>query len=340
MTDVTQRQRHYERAHPPLAGATASRWRCPTCHASALSTQTDGVLCNRCSTHYPTIAGRPVLIASDNDVFASRRDANIAPPKTSRARRVAPSLSLNLSRKPCLVDLARRLDATHKPTAVLLVGSGSQRQQIERLFARERPDARITVVACDVAYDADVDLWCDAHELAFADASFDAVVTTAVLEHVADPSRVMVEIERVVTTGGYVYSEIPFMQQVHEGAYDFTRYTMSGHRLLAAGFDEIASGVVAGPATALGWAIEHFALAFSSGARSRAVTKFAVRWAFGWLRLFDHLLANRPAGEDGASCTYFYGQLGPRRRAPASIIDAYSGAQTPPTSSVSPQDPR
>ena len=31
---------------------------------------------------------------------------------------------------------------------------------------------------------------------------------------------------------GIVYAETPFMQQVHEGAYDFTRYTVLGHRYL------------------------------------------------------------------------------------------------------------
>jgi hypothetical protein len=31
------------------------------------------------------------------------------------------------------------------------------------------------------------------------------------------------------------------MQQVHEGAYDFTRYTLSGHRRLFNGFTETSS---------------------------------------------------------------------------------------------------
>ncbi len=47
-----------------------------------------------------------------------------------------------------------------------------------------------------------------------------------------EPERVVSEIARVLKPAGMVYSEIPFMQQVHEGAYDFTRFTDSGQRWL------------------------------------------------------------------------------------------------------------
>ena len=70
----------------------------------------------------------------------------------------------------------------------------------------------------------------DAHDLPFVDAAFDAAVIQAVLEHVVDPQRVVAELHRVLREDGVLYSEVPFMQQVHEGAYDFTRYTDLGHR--------------------------------------------------------------------------------------------------------------
>ena len=105
-----------------------------------------------------------------------------------------------------------------------------------------------------------VDLFCDAHELPFLDETFDGVIASAVLEHVVYPERVAAEIHRVLARRGLIYSEIPFLQQVHEGAYDFTRYTLSGHRRLLNHFEEFSSGVVAGPGTTLAWAIEHFAV--------------------------------------------------------------------------------
>ena len=138
----------------------------------------------------------------------------------------------------------------------------------------------------------------------------------------------MDEIYRVCSDGGFVYSEVPFMQQVHEGAYDFTRYTLAGHRRLAERFDEIESGAVAGPATALVWSIEHFALALAGGGpRRRTVVQAIVRLCCAWLKELDRLVAHRPAALDGASCTYF---LGVRRRdavSDADIVAAYRGAQ-------------
>jgi hypothetical protein len=56
---------------------------------------------------------------------------------------------------------------------------------------------------------------------------------------VARSPRVASEIHRLLKSGGFVYSEIPFMQQVHEGAYDFTRYTLVGHRALFRALDDL-----------------------------------------------------------------------------------------------------
>ena len=50
---------------------------------------------------------------------------------------------------------------------------------------------------------------------------------------------------------GLVYADTPFMQQVHMGRYDFTRFTYLGHRRLFRKFEEIDSGAVSGPAMAL-----------------------------------------------------------------------------------------
>lgn len=306
--------------------AVTARWRCPVCHATALVKRHDDVACTACGARFAVIAGSPLLTSADNDLFGPHRYVDRSPAAKARGRRYAPDLSINLSRERCLTDLARRLTTERPDATVLVVGSGGQRPEIEQRLAAA--GGAIDVIACDVAPGADIDVLCDAHELPFADASINAVVTTAVLEHVADPVRAMSEIERVLIPGGYLYCEIPFMQQVHEGAYDFTRFTMSGHRRLAAGFEEIAAGVVAGPATSLAWAIEHFALAFTRRRRARGAVKFAVRWAFGWLKLLDHMLAARPAAEDGASCTYFYGRLALVRRSDADVVAGYSGAQS------------
>ncbi len=165
----------------------------------------------------------------------------------------------------------------------------------------------LQVTYTDVDLGADVALFCDAHELPFLDATRDAVVTTAVLEHVMYPKRAATEIPRVLRLGGLLYSEMPFMQQVHEGAYDFTRYTLSDHRRLFNHFAELESGMVAGPATALVWSIENFVLAFVSEPILRRAAQVVVRIVADWIKHFDRLLKHSPQAMDGASCTYFYG---------------------------------
>ena len=122
-----------------------------------------------------------------------------------------------------------------------------------------------------------------------------------------------------------LYSELPFMQQVHEGAYDFTRYTLSGHRRLFNGFLELEAGMVAGPGTALAWAIESLALAIVAR-RLRAAAKASVRFAFFWLKYIDILIARRPAEIDGASCTYFFGTRQEGLVSDLQIIRNYKGA--------------
>ena len=66
------------------------------------------------------------------------------------------------------------------------------------------------------------------------------------------------EIHRVMKASGYVYAETPFMQQVHEGAYDFTRFTVLGHRYLFKDFDSIIIGGNGGSGEVLSWSIKHF----------------------------------------------------------------------------------
>ncbi|MFC5165716.1 class I SAM-dependent methyltransferase [Nonomuraea angiospora] len=87
----------------------------------------------------------------------------------------------------------------------------------------------------------------DAHEISLPDGSVDAVIAQAVLEHVPDPWLVVSEIHRVLRLDGVVYAETPFMQQVHEGAYDFCRFTESGRRRLFRNFTQIDSGPIGGP---------------------------------------------------------------------------------------------
>ena len=57
---------------------------------------------------------------------------------------------------------------------------------------------RVIINCIDVDVGADVDIFCDAHDLPFYSATFDAAITTAVLEHVLYPEKVASEITRII----------------------------------------------------------------------------------------------------------------------------------------------
>ena len=63
---------------------------------------------------------------------------------------------------------------------------------------------------------------------------------------------------RVLKRDGVVYAETPFMQQVHEGAHDFTRFTVTGHRYLFKKFSQITIGGLGGTEIVLAWSIKYF----------------------------------------------------------------------------------
>lgn len=303
--------------------------RCLACGGPKELFRQDEELVCPCGTRYPIVRGAPVLIRADNEVFppAALVGAASRGTRASRGARatfsVSVSVSVNLARRRVLKEMTAALEGTEGAT-VLVVGSGGQRARLEEALG----GSGVELIHCDVDADADVDCYADAHELPFRDATFDAVVTTAVLEHVLRPERAVAEMARVLKPDGLVYSEMPFMQQVHEGAYDFTRYSLSGHRRLFEAFRKIEAGLVAGPATSLAWSVEHLALSFAGRGRSRTLAKALVRLLLFWLPQVDRLLKNRPAAMDGASCTYF---LGRRADAPVSdraIVEGYVGGQS------------
>lgn len=85
------------------------------------------------------------------------------------------------------------------------------------------------------------DVIADLHELPLEGATFDAVLCTEVLEHVAEPERALGEIARVLKPGGRVLVTVPFVTELHEEPHDHYRYTSWGLRglLRRAGFTDV-----------------------------------------------------------------------------------------------------
>ena len=66
----------------------------------------------------------------------------------------------------------------------------------------------------------------------FADAEFDALLCTEVLEHQPDPAAFLAECARVCRPGGTILLTTPLLWPEHEAPYDFYRYTQFGLRHL------------------------------------------------------------------------------------------------------------
>lgn len=194
------------------------------------------------------------------------------------------------------VALAREKSARPR---ILVVGGAKIGSGANALYE----DPSLDVIGTDVFSSDNTVLVADAHKLPFVDGSFDGVWIQAVLEHVLEPANVASEIHRVLREDGLVYAETPFMQQVHERAYDFTRFTQSGHRWLFRNFSEISAGPVTGGGVSLLWSIRYLfrTLGVGDGASRLAALPFF------WLRFLDRF-SNGRSKSDAASGLFFLGR--------------------------------
>ncbi|MGY8814422.1 MAG: class I SAM-dependent methyltransferase [Gammaproteobacteria bacterium] len=81
-------------------------------------------------------------------------------------------------------------------------------------------------------YDSSPDIFGNAENLLFLNNSIDAVFLLDVLEHIKNPGLCMQEITRVLTAGGKLIFNVPFMYPIHDAPYDYQRWTIYGLRNL------------------------------------------------------------------------------------------------------------
>ena len=70
--------------------------------------------------------------------------------------------------------------------------------------------------------------------LPFADASFDTLILSDVLEHVPAPEALWRELARLLASGGHLLLNVPFLYGLHEEPHDYYRYTAFALRRFAA----------------------------------------------------------------------------------------------------------
>ncbi len=303
---------------------------CPVCK-SKLAGEADRLNCSNltCKASFPVVNGIPVLINEQRSIFSisdftgqKSTTFKSEPGIVAFFRRVIPDNSVNLKAKINYKEfLALLLGQAAKPR-VLVLGGSVLGQGAADLFSHPG----LELVETDVSFGVRTELICDAHDIPFEDSSLDGVIVQAVLEHVVDPYRCVEEIHRVLKQGGLVYAETPFMQQVHLGRYDFTRFTHLGHRRLFRHFEEVSSGVVCGPGMALAWSYEYFLLSFVKATPARAFMRAFARLSGFWLKYFDYYLADKPGASDAAAGYYFMGKKDARTLSDRELLKLYRGA--------------
>lgn len=301
---------------------------CPACR-SALTLADDRLACPNphCALHgqpFDSIDGKPVLIDFARSILV--REQVVATGGASVLARsenwrstvfrfldgdnpVAPHYGRRIAAE--LHALARR---SKRRPRILIIGGGRLSEGARQLSRSSRVD----VVAFDIYASPHVAFLADAHQIPVLDASFDAVWIQAVLEHVVEPGVVVDEIRRVLGPGGLVFADTPFLWPVHELAWDFTRYTASGHRWLFRRFDAIAAGTSSGPGTVFVLAIRHLVAALT---RSSVIGRLA-SVPFFWARYLDRFCEPRRR-LDSAGGLFFFGRRRDREMTPAELVRFY-----------------
>lgn len=301
---------------------------CPRCKGALA--HADGALncssadCDLRLEAFMAVQGRPVLVDFANSIltresFVQRAGASAivrhVESKNIRQRLRSIIRTRNTVAERIGKDILNRLSGAGdaKSGTILVIGSGEIGNGMEEMYRT----SDVSLVGLDIYVSESTDIVGDAHQIPFADATFDAVWIQAVLEHVLDPQVVVNEIWRVLRPDGVVFSSTPFMQQVHEQAYDFSRFTRSGHRWLYRKFEVIEAGSAIGVGTALFWSLRYF----FRGVLGNKRVGDAIGAAFFWLKYFD-----RPSKlqEDGASVTYLYCRKSDRTLTPSEIVQFYN----------------
>ena len=179
----------------------------------------------------------------------------------------------------------RLLPQTHPGAAILRVAGAQIRDRASRYFK-----GRMLEIGCgtkskgllvgefvqehigldheDCPHDkSQIDLLGTAYAIPSPAASFDCVLSTAVMEHLEDPQRAIVEAARVLRPGGCAIYTAPLFWHLHEEPRDFFRYTRYGleHLFRQAGFEILEITPLGGFFLTLGAACGYYLRRFRWG---------------------------------------------------------------------------
>lgn len=127
-----------------------------------------------------------------------------------------------------------------------------------------------------------VDVLCPATEIPLPDGSFQTVLCTQVIEHVADHELLLNEAYRLLSPNGVLILSAPLYWPPHEQPHDYFRFTEFGlsHLLTKAGYEEIQITPNGGKWAVFGQVLIHTLMS------SRVPKRFGLRllnFIFGYL---------------------------------------------------------
>jgi SAM-dependent methyltransferase len=302
---------------------------CLLCGSPLLKLKDNDIFCSQKSCRkyevpYFSVNDKPVLIDFDKSILKKESFVSLqGKSPVNRSRSFFFKKIKNLfTKKNIIVNnnvnfIVSQLIKIDNPQ-ILIVGGGEIGNGLNNFYEQFKNN----ITAFDI-YDSEyVNFIADAHQIPIKNGSFDLVIIQAVLEHVLSPEIVVNEIWRVLKNDALVYAETPFMQQVHEGKFDFLRFTESGHRYLFKKFSHVKSGYILGVGTSLLWSLDYF---FSGLFRSRVIGKM-VKLFFFWLTYFDNFIPFS-FNIDGASGLFFIGRKSDKTINAQQILNYYQGNQ-------------
>jgi len=288
---------------------------CPLCLTS-LTPSKNVYACSSCGSSYSSHGVTPILLDPQHPVLSRFYYDNVTGPffkkqSSSPERRfripswLAPSITRSFKSRYNYIRLVQYLTSVQPFSTVLIVGGSVVGNGVDVLYATPA----IKVVSVDIDYFSTVDVIADAHNLPFKTNFFDAIIYQAVLEHVIDSRRGVSEACRVMRPQGLIYSEIPFMQQVHNKPYNFSRYTLVGHACHLRSFQPLACGTVVGPASTFAWSFLYLLMSLGCDKKSSAYLGILANFLAFPITFLDFWLNGRHLSADSAGGTFFLGTL-------------------------------